>query len=171
KDSDNVEVRMALARAGDYAGDDRVEVLNRFKNVLAIDPANAEARKSVGGIRLEVASEASYGFSRFRDSDGLDRSSHSLATTFTFHVGIRLTPSAVYTEFEQNRLVPTSAEGAEQINTRIETISGKTVGRGAYLDFRIDRPDWSRTTRVAAFGYQTSASLPPVCVNLSAPSA
>ena len=166
KDSDNVEVRMALARAGDYAGDDRVEVLNRFKNVLAIDPANAEARKRVGGIRLEVAPQASYGFSRFRDSDGLDRSSHSLATTFTFHGGIRLTPSAVYTEFEQNRLVPTSAEGAEQINTRIETMSGKTVGRGAYLDFQIDRSHWSITTRGGAFRYQASDYLPHAEVNL-----
>jgi tetratricopeptide (TPR) repeat protein len=162
KDSENVEVRMALARAGDYAGDDRVEVLNRFKNVLAIDPANAEASKRVGGIRLEVAPLASYQFSRFRDSDGLDRANHSLATTFTFRGGIHLTPSAVYTEFEQNRLLPVSTEGAAQINPRIEAISGKTTGRGAYLDFRIDRSHWSVTTRGGAVRYQAAEYLPHV---------
>ncbi len=166
KDSENVAARMALAQASDYAGDDRVVVLDQFKDVLAIDPANVEAKTKAGRIRLEVAPMAAYSFLRISDSDGLDRNSQALATTFTFRGGARFTPNIVYSEFKQNRILPFATEGAEEINARIEKISGKTYGRGGYLDIRVDRSQWSFGARGGAFRYGRARYMPHAEVNL-----
>jgi tetratricopeptide (TPR) repeat protein len=166
KDPRNVAAQTALALARDYAGDDRVAVLDQFKNVLAIDPANVEARNRTARIRLEVAPAASYAFDRTTDSDGLERRVNTFATTFTFRGGVRLSPWIIYSEFDQNRLLTDPSKGSAEANTRIQDISGSTHGSGEFMDLSVERSHWSIATRGGTFRYQSSRYLPQAEVNL-----
>ncbi|MBI1352863.1 MAG: tetratricopeptide repeat protein [Acidobacteria bacterium] len=157
----NADALLGLAQVSAYRGDDKFDVVQKYRNVLEADPTNKVARERYEELGPEVSPSVGYNLYSFNNSDDFGLAMNSVRATLPFRGGLKASPFYRYDYFKQARQVggtacggtsPTAA-GARALSDSIcgaDGITSAHVG-GVELALQSGGVDFSAEVAAAQF--------------------
>ena len=153
-DPKQIAALLGVARALEFRHEDPTRVEAAYRQVLAADPGNAEARGKVEELHPLLAPQLLVSHDSFSDSDGLYWALENLRVTFTRPGRLKISPYFMSGYFQQQRTIGGQDPKVLALNQKIQNLGSAILGHGGGLGMEwTPNPHWSVSGDLGALSF------------------